>query len=73
MLERRGGRDEHDPAVMARAQAWFDRSSESERARLLANLMAIDGAEGDGDTRARAPDSHARTRRESHRGFNRQI
>jgi mannonate dehydratase len=40
MLERQGSRDEHDPAVMARAQAWFDRSSESERARLLATIMA---------------------------------
>ncbi|HVL73170.1 MAG TPA: mannonate dehydratase [Beijerinckiaceae bacterium] len=40
MLEREGAAEEQDPAVMTRARAWFERSSESDRAALLATIMA---------------------------------
>ena len=40
MLERPGAEADHPPEVVARARAWFDRSSESDRRRLLANIMA---------------------------------
>ena len=40
MLERPGAEDDHPPEVVARARAWFDGSSESDRRQLLANVMA---------------------------------
>ena len=40
MLERAGAADEHPPEIIGEARAWFERSSESDRARLLANIMA---------------------------------
>jgi mannonate dehydratase len=40
MLERPGAEADHSTAVLARAKVWFDRSTESDRARLLANIMA---------------------------------
>jgi mannonate dehydratase len=40
MLERPGAEDEHGPELVAHARAWNDRASESDRARLLANIMA---------------------------------
>jgi mannonate dehydratase len=40
MLERPGAEADHAPDVLARARAWFDRSTESDRRRLLANIMA---------------------------------
>jgi mannonate dehydratase len=40
MLERPGAEDDHPPEVLPRARAWFDASSESDRGRLLANIMA---------------------------------
>jgi mannonate dehydratase len=40
MLERSGAEADHSPEVMARARQWFERSSESDRRKLLANIMA---------------------------------
>ncbi|OYW20657.1 MAG: mannonate dehydratase, partial [Burkholderiales bacterium 12-64-5] len=40
MLERDGAEADHTPEVLARAKAWFDASTESDRAKLLANIMA---------------------------------
>ena len=40
MLERPGAEDEHDPAVLARAKAWFDKASEDDKRQLLSNIMA---------------------------------
>lgn len=40
MLERPGAQTGHSPEILARAKAWFDSSSEADRARLLANIMA---------------------------------
>ncbi|GAU80700.1 mannonate dehydratase [Bosea sp. BIWAKO-01] len=40
MLERPGAADGHSAEVMDRARAWFERSTEADRARLLANIMA---------------------------------
>src|SRR3954447_704569 len=40
MLERPGAEDEHDPAVVARARAWFDKASEDDKRQLLSNIMA---------------------------------
>ncbi len=40
MLERPGAEDDHPPEVLPRARAWFDASSEGDRGRLLANIMA---------------------------------
>ena len=40
MLERPGAEADHSPEVLARARAWFDRASESDKQRLLANIMA---------------------------------
>ncbi len=40
MLQRPGAEEDHAPDVLARAKAWFDRSSESDRRKLLATIMA---------------------------------
>ena len=40
MLQRPGAADGHSADVMDRAKAWFERSSEADRDRLLANIMA---------------------------------
>lgn len=40
MLERPGAEDEHGPEMLAKARAWFDRASESDKRKLLANIMA---------------------------------
>ena len=40
MLQRPGAEADHAPEVLARARAWFDRASESDKQRLLANIMA---------------------------------
>ncbi|SEP83687.1 D-mannonate dehydratase [Faunimonas pinastri] len=40
MLERPGAEAEHTPEVLRRAKAWFDASTETDRARLLTNIMA---------------------------------
>ncbi|KFC64029.1 Mannonate dehydratase [Bosea sp. LC85] len=40
MLERPGAADGHSAEVMDRARTWFERSTEADRARLLANIMA---------------------------------
>ena len=40
MLERPGAEAEHTPEILARAKAWFTASTEADRARLLANIMA---------------------------------
>jgi mannonate dehydratase len=40
MLERPGAEADHPPEVLARAREWFDRSTETERRTLLANIMA---------------------------------
>lgn len=40
MLERAGAEADHDPVLVRRARTWFDRSSESERATLVANVNA---------------------------------
>jgi mannonate dehydratase len=40
MLARKGAEAEHAPDVLARARVWFDRASESDKNRLLANIMA---------------------------------
>jgi mannonate dehydratase len=40
MLQRPGAEADYGSDVLARARAWFDRTSESDRRRLLANIMA---------------------------------
>src|ERR1700722_6857439 len=40
MLARKGADAEHAPDVLARARAWFQRASESEKDQLLSNIMA---------------------------------
>lgn len=40
MLARKGAEADHAPDVVARARAWFDRAAESDKDRLLANIMA---------------------------------
>lgn len=40
MLARPGAEADHAPEVLARARAWFDRASESDRATLLSSIMA---------------------------------
>lgn len=40
MLEREGAVADHDPAVLARAKAWFEASTQADRDKLLANIMA---------------------------------
>lgn len=40
MLQRPGAEADHAPDVIAHAKAWFDRSSEADRNRLLATIMA---------------------------------
>ena len=40
MLQRPGADEGHSAEVMDRAKAWFERSSEADRARLMANIMA---------------------------------
>lgn len=40
MLAREGAEADHEPEVLARAMAWFERSTQAERDKLLANIMA---------------------------------
>ena len=40
MLERPGAETDYHPQAVARGRAWFEGSSESDRQRLLANIMA---------------------------------
>jgi mannonate dehydratase len=40
MLERKGAEADHHPEALRRGRAWFDASSESDRDRLLAAIMA---------------------------------
>jgi mannonate dehydratase len=40
MLQRHHAEADHPPAVLARARAWFDGASETEKATLLASIMA---------------------------------
>lgn len=40
MLKRKGAEAEHAPDVLQRARAWFQRSSQSDRDKLLSNIMA---------------------------------
>ncbi|WP_332685638.1 mannonate dehydratase [Bosea sp. (in: a-proteobacteria)] len=40
MLERPGAAEGHPAAVMDKARTWFERSTEADRDRLLANIMA---------------------------------
>lgn len=40
MLQRPGAEEEYSANVLARARAWFAAASESDKARLLANIMA---------------------------------
>lgn len=40
MLERPGAEADHSPEVLAKAREWFDRSTEADRSKLLANIMA---------------------------------
>ncbi|WP_431855848.1 mannonate dehydratase [Azospirillum sp.] len=40
MLERPGAEADHRPEVVARARAWFDKASESDKKQLLSNIMA---------------------------------
>ncbi|WP_414473580.1 mannonate dehydratase [Microvirga sp. M2] len=40
MLQRPGAEQEQTPEVLARAKEWYDRSSEADRSKLLANIMA---------------------------------
>ncbi|HVC59010.1 MAG TPA: mannonate dehydratase [Acetobacteraceae bacterium] len=40
ILGRPGAEADHPPALLARARAWFDGASESDKDRLLANIMA---------------------------------
>ncbi|HEY8383823.1 MAG TPA: mannonate dehydratase [Microvirga sp.] len=40
MLEREGAEDDHAPDVLARARSWHQAASESDKGRLLSNIMA---------------------------------
>lgn len=40
MLKRKGAEEGHSPEVLQRAKAWFEASTEADRAKLLANIMA---------------------------------
>ena len=40
MLERPGAEADHSPEALRRGKAWFDRSSEADRGKLLATIMA---------------------------------
>lgn len=40
MLKRPGAEDGHSAEIMDRAKAWFERSTETDREKLLANIMA---------------------------------
>ncbi len=40
ILQRKGAEAEQSPELLARARAWFDHASESDKDRLLANIMA---------------------------------
>lgn len=40
MLKRKGAEEGHSAEVMGRAKAWFDNSTQADRDRLLANVMA---------------------------------
>jgi mannonate dehydratase len=40
MLKRPGAEADQSPEVLARARAWYDRSSEADRNKLLSNIMA---------------------------------
>jgi mannonate dehydratase len=40
ILQRKGAEAEQPPEVLARARAWFDHASESDKDRLLGNIMA---------------------------------
>jgi mannonate dehydratase len=40
MLQRPGAEADHSPEVLSRAKDWFMRSTESDRGKLLANIMA---------------------------------
>lgn len=40
MLQREGAEADHAPEVLERARAWYAQASESDRARLLSNVMA---------------------------------
>ncbi|MDE2515333.1 MAG: mannonate dehydratase [Rhodospirillales bacterium] len=40
ILARKGAEADHDPALLARAKAWADAASESDKDRLLATIMA---------------------------------
>ncbi|MCW2241019.1 mannonate dehydratase [Azospirillum canadense] len=40
MLQRPGAENDHAPDVLARARAWFDKASEVDKKKLLANIMA---------------------------------
>ncbi|WP_448188632.1 mannonate dehydratase [Azospirillum sp. sgz301742] len=40
ILERPGSEADHKPDVLARAKAWFDKASESDKKQLLSNIMA---------------------------------
>jgi mannonate dehydratase len=40
MLERAGAEDDHAPEVLARAKTWFEASTQADRDRLLASIMA---------------------------------
>lgn len=40
MLQRKGAEADHPPAVLARARTWFDAASETDKATLLASIMA---------------------------------
>ncbi len=40
MLQRPGAENDHAPDVLARARAWFDKASEDDKKKLLANIMA---------------------------------
>lgn len=40
MLKRVGAENDHTPDALRRGREWFDKSTESDRAKLLANIMA---------------------------------
>ncbi|PVE21275.1 mannonate dehydratase [Microvirga sp. KLBC 81] len=40
MLQRPGAEADQSPEVLARAKEWYDRSTEADRSKLLANIMA---------------------------------
>ncbi len=76
MLERPGATEGIAPEVLARAKAWYDASSEDDRLRLMANIMAgLPGAydrydvAGLKDVLARWSDVTAETLRANYRRF----